>query len=95
MVNVRRRKNPAAITETHPLAQIEDLTVRMEWDEDTESWVTYVPELNNISTFGESQEEALANTRDLIIGYLDTMQEKRLRLPLTPSAIRRVREALA
>jgi predicted RNase H-like HicB family nuclease len=89
------RKSPAAVTETHPFARIEDLTVRLEWDEDTESWVTYVPELNNISTFGKTQEEALKNTRDLVIGYLDTMQEKRLRLPLTPSAIRRVREALA
>ena len=92
---MRTRKNPGAITATHPLAQIEDLTVRMEWDEDTRSWVTYVPELNNISTFGQTQEEALANTRELIIGYIDTMQEKRLQLPLTPSAIRRVREALA
>jgi predicted RNase H-like HicB family nuclease len=94
VVNVRTRKNPA-ITQTHPLAQMADLTVRMEWDEETESWVTYVPQLNNISTFGRTQEEALAHTRELVIGYIDTMQEKRLRLPLTPSAIRRVREALA
>ncbi|MBZ5580887.1 MAG: type II toxin-antitoxin system HicB family antitoxin [Acidobacteriia bacterium] len=95
MVRVTRRKNPAAPTEVHPLAMLRDLNVRMEWDEETESWVTFVPELNNISTFGRTQEEALDATTELVRGYLDSMQERRLRIPLSAAAIRRVREALA
>ena len=94
-MSVRQSKKPAAITETHPLASIPEITVRMEWDEDTEVWVTRVPELNNISTFGKTQEEALRQTRELVLGYIDTMQERHLRVPLPESAVRRLREALA
>jgi predicted RNase H-like HicB family nuclease len=45
--------------------------VLLEWDPDASSWVTYVPALNHLSTFGETQEEALANTREAILGYLE------------------------
>ena len=67
----------------------------MEWDEDTEAWVTRVPELNNISTFGKTQEEALRQTRELVLGYIDTMRDHHLRVPLPASVVRRLREALA
>jgi predicted RNase H-like HicB family nuclease len=95
VAHVRRRKNAAAITETHPLASVPEITVQMEWDEETEAWVTHVPELNNISTFGKTQEEALRRTRELVLGYIDTMQDLHLRVPLPASAVRRLREALA
>lgn len=95
MVRVRRRRNPAAITETHPLASVSEITVQLEWDEETEAWVTRVPELNNISTFGKTQEEALRRTRELVLGYIDAMQDLHLRVPLPASAVRRLREALA
>ena len=95
MVRVRQRRNPAAITETPPLASIPEITVQMEWDEDTEAWVTRVPELNNISTFGKTQEEALRQTRELVLGYIDTMRDHHLRVPLPASVVRRLREALA
>ena len=45
--------------------------VLVEWDEDDKVWVTYVPALDNLSTYGESREEALANTREAILGYLE------------------------
>ena len=95
MVRVRQRKNAAAITETHPLASLSEITVQMEWDEETEAWVTHVPELNNISTFGKTQEEALRRTRELVLGYIDAMQELHLCVPLPASALQRLREALA
>jgi predicted RNase H-like HicB family nuclease len=69
--------------------------VQLEWDEETEAWVTRVPELNNISTFGKTQEEALRRTRELVLGYIDAMQDLHLRVPLPASAVRRLREALA
>jgi predicted RNase H-like HicB family nuclease len=81
--------------ETHPLALLRDLTVQLEWDEETGRWVTYVPELNGISTCGRTQEEALDQTRELILGYLASMQALNLRIPLPASAIRRVKAALA
>ncbi|MBI4492525.1 MAG: type II toxin-antitoxin system HicB family antitoxin [Chloroflexi bacterium] len=43
----------------------------MEWDPESQAWVTYVPALNYLSTFGETREEALENTREAILGYLE------------------------
>ena len=36
--------------------------VWLEWDSESDAWVTYVPALNGLSTFGETKDEALANT---------------------------------
>ncbi len=43
----------------------------LEWDADDKVWVTYVPALNYLSTFGETRQEALNNTREAILGYLE------------------------
>jgi hypothetical protein len=67
---VQGRGNPAVLT--HPLAQIDCLTVQME--RDGAAWVTYVGELDNISTFADTQEEALDETKDLVLGYLDSAE---------------------
>ena len=45
--------------------------VVLEWDADEKLWVTYVPVLNYLSTYGETREEALANTQEAILGYLE------------------------
>jgi predicted RNase H-like HicB family nuclease len=50
-------------------------TVIVEWDAESSAWVTHVLELNNISTFGATQEEALKMTKDLIIGYLEASEK--------------------
>jgi predicted RNase H-like HicB family nuclease len=55
--------------------------VLLEWDPEAGAWVTYVPTLNNLSTFGESKEEALANTREAILGYLEAAEKEGLPLP--------------
>lgn len=55
--------------------------VLLEWDPEADAWVTYVPTLNGLSTFGETKEEALTNTREAILGYLEAAEKEGLRLP--------------
>lgn len=45
-------------------------TVIVEHDEQENAWVTYVPSLG-LSTYGESRDEALDQTREAITGYLE------------------------
>ncbi|MHB8618321.1 MAG: type II toxin-antitoxin system HicB family antitoxin [Chloroflexota bacterium] len=45
--------------------------VLLEWDADDQVWVSYVPALNHLSTYGDTREEALAQTREAIAGYLE------------------------
>ncbi len=52
----------------------------LEWDAEAGAWVTYVPTLNGLSTFGETKEEALANTREAILGYLEAAEKEGLPL---------------
>lgn len=52
--------------------------VLLEWDPEEGLWVTYVPALNGISTFGETKAEALANTREAILGYLEAAEKEGL-----------------
>lgn len=48
----------------------------LEWDEEEKVFITYVPVLNNLSTFGDTKEEALKNTREAIIGYIEAAQKE-------------------
>ncbi len=59
------------------------LPVEMEWEEEAAQWVTYVPALNNISTFGATQTEAPARTRAMMRDYIESMEAEGLPLPLT------------
>ena len=61
--------------------------MNIEWDPSNRSYVTYVPLLDNISTFGDSVEEALAHTKDLIAGYVESNREYGHPMPLTPHEI--------
>lgn len=45
--------------------------ILLEWDPEAGARVTYVPTLNGLSTFGETIEEALANTGEAILGYVE------------------------
>ena len=49
----------------------EHFYVLIDWDPEASVWVTYVPTLNGLSTFGSTKEEALAETREAILGYLE------------------------
>ncbi len=45
--------------------------IRLEFDPGAKAWVTYVPALDKISTFGDTRDEALEHTKELILGYLE------------------------
>ena len=53
----------------------------LEYDAEDEAWVTYVPALDHISTFGDTREEALEQTRELILGYLEAAAKEGLTVP--------------
>lgn len=57
------------------------LNVLLEWDPEGRVWVSYVPDLNHLSTYGETRDEAIANTREAIIGYLEASAKEGLELP--------------
>ncbi len=44
----------------------------LKWDADEQVWVSHVTELGDISTYGDTLEEAVAQTRESILGYLET-----------------------
>ena len=53
----------------------------LQWDPDDQVWVTYVPALNYLSTYGETREQALANTREAILGYLEAAAKEGIPVP--------------
>jgi predicted RNase H-like HicB family nuclease len=55
--------------------------VLLEWDPEDHVWVTFVPALNDLSTFGETREEALANTQEAIEGYLEAAAKEGIVVP--------------
>ncbi|MEX0658009.1 MAG: type II toxin-antitoxin system HicB family antitoxin [Egibacteraceae bacterium] len=55
--------------------------VEIEWDPSDEVWVTYVPALGHLSTYGDTREEALAQTREAVLGYLEAAQKDNLPVP--------------
>jgi predicted RNase H-like HicB family nuclease len=68
--------------ERHPLATTKVVTIEMEYDRDAGAFVTYVKELNRISTFGETEATALDNTAEMIRGYIRSMEANRKKIPL-------------
>jgi predicted RNase H-like HicB family nuclease len=42
---------------------------------DPDSWVTYVPALNFLSTFGDTRDDALEHTREAILLYLEGAED--------------------
>ncbi|HYU18391.1 MAG TPA: type II toxin-antitoxin system HicB family antitoxin [Chloroflexota bacterium] len=55
--------------------------VLLEWDSDSQAWVTYVPALDQLSTFGDTRDEALENTREAILGYLEAAAKEGIPVP--------------
>jgi len=55
--------------------------ILIQWDTDDKLWVTHVPALNYLSTFGETREEALENTREAILGYFEAAEKENLPFP--------------
>jgi len=52
--------------------------VLLEGDPAARLWVTFVPGLDSLSTYGETREEAVEQTREAIIGYLEATEREGL-----------------
>ncbi|MGH2459862.1 MAG: type II toxin-antitoxin system HicB family antitoxin [Chloroflexota bacterium] len=63
------------------MAETRHFNILLEWDPEGQVWVSYVPDLNFLSTFGDSREEAIANTREAILGYLEAARKEGLPIP--------------
>ena len=46
-------------------------------------WVTYVPALDFLSTYGDTKEEAIENTREAILGYVEAAAKEGLPVPMS------------
>lgn len=56
-------------------------SVVVEWDSEDEVWVTHVPALDHLSTYGHTREAALESTREAIVGYLEAAAKDGIPLP--------------
>ncbi len=65
---------------THPLATTDVVTIEMQ--RDSESFVTFVKELHGMSTFGDSELDALEMTAEMIRGYIESMEERGMEIPM-------------
>jgi predicted RNase H-like HicB family nuclease len=61
--------------------------VLLEWDGEAEAWVTFVPALDHLSTFGATREEALANTQEAILGWIEAAEKEGLPVPTGSPAL--------
>lgn len=57
------------------------IKVVVEWDPDDHVYVTTVPALNYLSTYGDTREEALERTREAIALYIDTAEQEGVPVP--------------
>ncbi len=89
-------KDPAlaALMQAHPLHRLDFITVRLKYDPASKCYVTSIPELFGISTYGETVSEALDETRDLILGFLASAEAHNQRIPLDRDQIEKIRAAL-
>lgn len=55
--------------------------IEYEIDKKTKQIVATIPELNHISSFGDSFAEAEANVREAALGYLEVLSKKQTRFP--------------
>lgn len=69
--------------------------VLVEWDAGDRVWVTTVPALDGLSTYGESREEAIEQTREAILGYLEAGEKEGLPAPIDDGEIELVEVEVA
>ena len=55
--------------------------VLIEWDPNDRVWVTYVPTLGYLSTYGDERADALEKTREAILGYLEAAEKEGIPVP--------------
>ena len=52
----------------------------LEWDDEAQSYAATCPELNFVSSFGESRDEAIANLKEAIALMLEPIPEHLLNM---------------
>ncbi len=55
--------------------------IEYEVDKDSGQVVATIPELNHLSSFGDSFAEAEANVREAALGYLELLTREQKRIP--------------
>jgi predicted RNase H-like HicB family nuclease len=69
--------------------------VLLEWDADDRVWVTTVPALEGLSTYGDTRDEAVEQTREAILGYLEAAEREGLPVPPEPGEVELVEVQVA
>ena len=60
------------------------LSIEIEWDPQDHVWIAQVPTLNDLSTYGETYQEAVDKCREAILGFFEASEKDGLPLPLDP-----------
>jgi len=92
---VKRRENPAPVLEVHPLNQQEAVEVEIWYEAESKAYVTRVPKLFNISTFGSSEEAALDSTAEMLAGWIAAMEAEGKKIPLSRGALGELKKTVA
>lgn len=64
----------------------------MEFDNDAGSFVTYVKKLHGMSTYGETELEALENTAEMIRGHIKSMEANGKKIPLSSRKLNELKQ---
>ncbi len=72
---------------SHPLVTTNAVTIELERDRETNSFVTYVSDLGGLSTFGDTELDALDMTAEMLRGYIESMQERGMPVPLAAAKL--------
>ncbi|MBA3974410.1 MAG: hypothetical protein C0504_09360 [Candidatus Solibacter sp.] len=92
---VKRRKNPASVLEVHPLNLQSVVDVEIWHEPENGCYVTRIPVLFNISSFGDSEEEALDSTAEMLVGWIAAMEAEGKKIPLSKKALAELKQAVA
>jgi len=64
------------------MSQTFEYKVEYELDKETGQVTATIPELNHISSFGDSFAEAESNIREAALGYMELMLKERKEIPI-------------
>ena len=59
------------------------LAIEIEWDAGEQVWIAQVPALNNLSTHGDTYQEAVDKCREAILGFFEASEKEGLPFPIT------------
>ncbi len=92
---VKRRENPASVLEVHPLNQQGAVEVEIWYEAESKAYVTRIPQLFDISSYGRSEEEALDSTAEMLAGWIAAMEAEGKKIPLSRAALAELKKTVA